>query len=156
MQRWQPRNIRRMFWRCFTAKYRKLPTREKISSWISNALETYHQAMINFSKALETYNFRWPLKHQLIRKHKKAKETYDLVLLELKSTVLEKCASWVIQHCYDFNTEHKLFFISQVKFTYFFSDGVGKNSLTLIFFPTRGKIATGCGVTSCCWNIGDV
>ena len=32
------------------------------------------------------------LKHRLIRKHKKAKKTFELILLELKSTVLEKCA----------------------------------------------------------------
>ena len=30
------------------------------------------------------------LKHRLIRKHKKAKKTFELVLLEFKSTVLEK------------------------------------------------------------------
>ena len=33
------------------------------------------------------------LKNRLIYKHKKAKKTYELVLLELKETILEKCES---------------------------------------------------------------
>jgi len=32
------------------------------------------------------------LKHRLIRKHKKAKKVFELVLLKLKATQLEKCA----------------------------------------------------------------